>query len=81
MALSNHRLQKASIDVPVLFISATNDAALPPSMSAGMEKHIPVLVRKEVNTSHWALWEAPEQINDILKEWLEGSVQREKSAL
>ena len=39
-------------------------------MSEGMEKYIPNLTRKSVEASHWALWEAPEQVNSLIGEWL-----------
>ncbi|MCJ1302531.1 hypothetical protein MMC08_005335 [Hypocenomyce scalaris] len=65
------KLDKTIIDIPVLFISATNDSALPPAMSAHMEQHLPNFTRKEVTASHWALWETPSQINEIVKEWLD----------
>lgn len=68
--LTNPRLKKRNLDVPVLFIQATKDAALPPAMSKGMERFIPHLTRKSVPTGHWALWEAPQQVNDMVKEWL-----------
>jgi len=80
MLISHDRLQKKTIDVPLLFIQATKDAALPPAMSTGMEQYIPKLTRKSVATSHWALWEAPAQTNDIVKEWHE-SVDKHKSSL
>ncbi|KAL8795312.1 MAG: hypothetical protein Q9195_002182 [Heterodermia aff. obscurata] len=63
-------LDKTTIDVPVLFVQATRDQALPPAMSEGMEKYVPNLTRKSVEASHWALWEAPEQVNSLIEEWL-----------
>lgn len=78
--LTHDRLDKKDINVPVLFIQATKDDALPPAMSEGMEQHIPNLTRKSVDTSHWALWEAPKQVNHFIKEWL-GSVDKPRSAL
>lgn len=65
------RLEKKTIDVPVLFILATNDLALPPSLSEGMEHFIPHLTRKEVEAGHWALWQKPAEVNGMLGEWLE----------
>ncbi|KAL8777016.1 MAG: hypothetical protein Q9213_008045 [Squamulea squamosa] len=59
-------LEKTTIDVPVLFITATKDEALPPSMSRAMDKYIPDLTRKEVDTHHWALWEQPEMPGSTL---------------
>ena len=65
------RLEKKTIDVPVLFVQATNDLALPPSLSEGMERFIPHLTRKEVEAGHWALWQKPAEVNGMLGEWLE----------
>ncbi|KAJ5184245.1 Epoxide hydrolase [Penicillium capsulatum] len=58
------------ITVPVLFIQALRDQALPPHMGKSMKNHLPQMTLKEVNTSHWALWEKPEEVNAILTEWL-----------
>lgn len=80
MTLSLLRLQKKTIDIPLLFIGATKDAALPIALSAGMEDLCPAMTRKEVETSHWALWEAPAQINEMIKTWIEGH-ERSKSSL
>ncbi|KAJ5468978.1 hypothetical protein N7475_006730 [Penicillium sp. IBT 31633x] len=58
------------IQVPTLFIQALRDQALPPHLGKSMAKHIPRLTVKQVNTSHWALWEKPEEVNEILGTWL-----------
>ncbi|KAK3176905.1 hypothetical protein OEA41_008231 [Lepraria neglecta] len=76
----SRRLTKKTIDIPVLFIQATKDEALPPAMSEGMEEYVTNMTRKSVPTSHWALWEAPEQVNGMVKEWLE-KVDQPKSSL
>ena len=76
-----HRLTNKIINVPVLFIQATKDDALPPSLSEGMEGLIPNLTRREVKTGHWALWEAPEKINEFVGEWLGKVDGGEKSHL
>ena len=39
-------------------------------MSKGMESYIPNLTRGSVEASHWALWEAPEQVNKLIEGWL-----------
>ncbi|KAL2064398.1 hypothetical protein VTL71DRAFT_4892 [Oculimacula yallundae] len=62
------------LDMPTLFIAGTRDAALPPSMSVGMEKYFRSLTRGEVNASHWALWEKPEDINRYMEEFLVGQI-------
>ena len=72
---NRRRLTNKIINVPVLFIQATKDDALPPSLSEGMEGLIPNLTRREVKTGHWALWEAPKKINEFVGEWL-GKVDR-----
>ncbi len=69
------------IEIPVLFIQATKDAALPPSMSQMMEKFCPHMTRRSVETGHWALWEAPDQVNSMIKEWLESISRHGKSTL
>ena len=74
------RLQRATIDVPVLFIQAVNDHALPPTMSEGMERFIPNMTRGSLETTHWALWEKPQQVNDMIESWL-GSIDRKRSSL
>ncbi|KAI9780048.1 MAG: hypothetical protein M1839_007030 [Geoglossum umbratile] len=66
-------LTRFTIDIPVLFISATKDMALLESMSLGMEKYIPNLTRKVVETGHWALWQAPGLINSYIKDWLDAT--------
>lgn len=61
---------KAKIEVPVLFIGATGDTALPPAMAAMMDRYLDQLTKKEVNASHWALWQAADEVNGIVGEWL-----------
>ncbi|KAI9930463.1 hypothetical protein ASPWEDRAFT_461745 [Aspergillus wentii DTO 134E9] len=56
---------------PVLFIQALKDTALPAHLGKGMTRTIPHLTFQQVNTSHWALWEKPEEINEIIAWWLE----------
>lgn len=61
-------------DMPMLFISASQDGALPPTLSGGMEKHFRSLTRGEVDASHWALWQKPAEVNRFIKEFLEGQI-------
>ncbi|KAL8690090.1 MAG: hypothetical protein Q9218_004389 [Villophora microphyllina] len=74
-------LKKRTIEIPVLFIQATRDRALPPSMSEGMEKNVPKLMKKTIEADHWALWEAPEQVNSLIIDWLEAVTGKIKSSL
>ncbi|SPN98504.1 related to epoxide hydrolase [Cephalotrichum gorgonifer] len=62
------------IKVPTLFIAASKDSALPPSMAAGMGKCVDNLTMVEVDASHWVLWQKVEEVNGHLKAWLEKDV-------
>jgi pimeloyl-ACP methyl ester carboxylesterase len=64
--------KQARVTMPALFITATKDAALPPWMSMGMDENFDSLTRGEVEANHWALWEAPDQVNSQITKWLEG---------
>ena len=65
---------RVKIECPVLFISAKKDDALPPRMSRGMEKWVPRLTRREVDASHWALWEKPDEVNGWIGKWLDEAI-------
>jgi pimeloyl-ACP methyl ester carboxylesterase len=61
------------IRCPVLFVVASRDQALPPSMSQGkgMEKSFEDLTVKQVDAGHWALWQRPEECNELIAGFLE----------
>lgn len=60
-----------SFPMPGLYIGATKDTALPPEMSIGMEKYFDAgLTRGEVDSSHWALWQAAKDVNSVVGEWI-----------
>ena len=82
-SVDNHSsIKEHTLQMPTLFIAASGDAALPPSLSEGMDEHIPKLARRQVDTTHWALIEAPKQVNDYIWQWLEPLLkQEEKSVL
>ena len=65
------RLERNTIDIPFLFVEATKDAALPPALSEGMENKCTQMTRGSVATGHWALWEAPAEVNEYIRQWLE----------
>ncbi|EPS38166.1 hypothetical protein H072_8033 [Dactylellina haptotyla CBS 200.50] len=69
------------VKVPVLFIGATRDAALPPSMALGQKRFIPDLTSKQVEASHWMVWEKTDEINGLLTEWFENVVLSSKAKL
>ncbi|KAK5946351.1 hypothetical protein PMZ80_000493 [Knufia obscura] len=68
------------IEQPCLFVFATRDMALQEWMSRQMAGRIPRLTRRDVEASHWALWERPEVVNGHIGEWL-GKVVGERSKL
>lgn len=76
LAIRNQR-----ITVPVLFIQALKDPALPPHLGKSMARTIPRLSLKQVNTSHWALWEKPEEVNGIIGQWVKEVVFGEVAKL
>jgi pimeloyl-ACP methyl ester carboxylesterase len=73
-------LSSGTIKVPVLFIQALKDEALPPHLGKGMAKHLPQLQIKHVDASHWALWERPKEVNEILDVWVDEVVAGGRSA-
>ncbi|KAJ6024185.1 hypothetical protein N7540_004982 [Penicillium herquei] len=62
------------ITIPTLFIQALRDPALPPHLSRSMEKEIPGVIMKSVDTAHWALLEKPTEVNAIISGWLKDIV-------
>lgn len=66
------KAERFRITMPALMVTASEDVALPPAMTAGMDKHFDNLVKKGVDASHWALWERPAEVNAHISEFLEG---------
>lgn len=64
-------LDKKVIKQPALFIQATFDSVLKPEMSKAMDQLIPKLTRGEVAATHWALVQKPDEVNQILRQWLD----------
>ncbi|KAA8564092.1 hypothetical protein MFRU_032g00670 [Monilinia fructicola] len=64
------------VEIPTMFIAGSRDAALPPAMGEGMKQWFGEgkLRREEVDSSHWALWEKPEEINAYVKDFVLGVV-------
>ncbi|KAE8154737.1 Alpha/Beta hydrolase protein [Aspergillus avenaceus] len=65
------------IMAPVLYIQALRDTALPAHRGWGMTKTIPHLTFQQINSSHWALWEKPAEVNEIIAWWLDEFVFRD----
>jgi pimeloyl-ACP methyl ester carboxylesterase len=59
------------IEAPLLHIKALKDAALPPGLGRQMGLWVPNLTLAEVDTTHWAMWEDPQGVNEILSRWLQ----------
>jgi pimeloyl-ACP methyl ester carboxylesterase len=60
-----------TIEQPSLMISTSRDLFLPPSATDPMVDMVADLERHTVhNCGHWAMWEQPEPINEIMVEWL-----------
>ncbi|KUJ19275.1 alpha/beta-hydrolase [Mollisia scopiformis] len=78
IALSGKEIK---FQMPFLFISATNDVALPPSLSREMERSFRSLTKGQVEATHWALWEKPEEINQYLEEFLVGQIGARRASL
>lgn len=75
-------LDKKTIKQPVLFVQATYDSVLKPGMSKSMDALIPNLTRGEVAATHWALTQKPEEVNQIMRQWLESQgIGKAKSSL
>ena len=66
--------KEVGVDQECLFVLAKKDQALKPWMAAKMGERIKKLTRKEVDAGHWCLWEKPEEVNGMIKEWLEERV-------
>lgn len=58
------------VKMPAMMISAKRDPFLPPWMSANMDRLFDDLVKHEVDASHWALWEAPNEVNGYIGEFV-----------
>ena len=69
--------RETTVQQPVLFVLATKDTALKPSMAEKMGERIPRLRRREVTAGHWALWERSEECNKIIKSWMEEVVLKD----
>ncbi|KAF7504089.1 hypothetical protein GJ744_002854 [Endocarpon pusillum] len=70
--------ERPRLEQEVLFVLATKDGALRPEMARhmveggeGAEATLPRLRRREIKAGHWALWERPMEVNEVIKEWVE----------
>lgn len=72
--------EKATIKIeqPLLYVFATRDMALQDWMSKQMQARIPKLVRRDVEASHWALWEKPEEVNKHIVEFVDNFLKQQQ---
>ncbi|KAK2056757.1 alpha/beta-hydrolase [Colletotrichum caudatum] len=59
---------------PALYIGGSQDSALPPVLSTGMEAYFDSLARGVANGSHWVMAERPAEVNGFIGGWLADSV-------
>jgi soluble epoxide hydrolase / lipid-phosphate phosphatase len=79
--LTPSRIKNTRIEIPSLFIAAANDAVLKPELAARQARHFDNLTSKIVTATHWALVEAPDEVNVIIKDWFNEQVFNAKSSL
>ncbi|KAL4938562.1 hypothetical protein BDV06DRAFT_231693 [Aspergillus oleicola] len=62
------------LPMPAMIVMAGRDEALPPSLLDGQERHFPKGLLKKVipESSHWVLIQCPEEVNQFIKEFVEG---------
>ncbi|KAF2100361.1 alpha/beta-hydrolase [Rhizodiscina lignyota] len=75
------QLNKTTIDQPSLFIQATRDLVLKPEMARGMQKYMTHFSYGEVEATHWALVQKPQEVNAIITQWLNEVVLGGRSKL
>ncbi|KAH8890780.1 epoxide hydrolase [Thozetella sp. PMI_491] len=66
---------RTRITAPSLMVVAKRDAALPPQLAAKMPQSFDNLTMKEVDATHWALWEAAAEVNNHLEQFLNSVVK------
>ncbi|KAF1812511.1 alpha/beta-hydrolase [Eremomyces bilateralis CBS 781.70] len=74
-------MEKATLDMPILFISATQDAVLTPAMAKNMSRSLTNLTMREVKAQHWALWQKADECNAHIKQWIQEVVLGKQSRL
>ena len=66
------------IEQPLLYVFATRDMALQDWMTKQMEARIPKLVRRNVEASHWALWEKPDEVSKHIVEFCDSFLKSQE---
>ncbi|KAL2920142.1 hypothetical protein HK105_200208 [Polyrhizophydium stewartii] len=63
-------IRRVPTHIPCLFIAAEHDPFLPPSMARDIKHTVPQVEIHTVDATHWALFEAPDEVNRIITSWL-----------
>jgi pimeloyl-ACP methyl ester carboxylesterase len=62
---------RQTIDIPTLFIGAVDDVVIPPEFVEGMKPLVTDLAVQMLEPcGHWSQQEHPEQVNQIMLDWL-----------
>ena len=77
---ANHEADKPLLSVeggldikcPLLFVRALGDSIVTDELVNKMGEHVSNLTLKNVDASHWLLWEKPEEVNGLVTEWMRG---------
>lgn len=59
------------IKCPTLFVRALGDTIVTDELANQMGANVPELTAKNVDASHWLLWQKPEEVNGIISEWMQ----------
>ena len=61
-----------TVKAPALMVTASEDFALPPETTRGMEQFVPDLERQQIaDCGHWTQHERPREVNRVILDWLE----------
>eukprot|EP00877_Chromochloris_zofingiensis_P006577 jgi/Chrzof1/2172/Cz11g04270.t1 len=67
------RAMRTVINIPTLVLHADSDPALGPELLNGIEAAVPnSTVYMVDNCSHWIQQDYPQEVNQVMREWLEG---------
>lgn len=67
--------------MPAMLVMAERDKALPPAMADGVERFFENLTKKTVDASHWCLWQTADEINALIKEFIETQALAAKASI
>jgi pimeloyl-ACP methyl ester carboxylesterase len=59
------------IKCPTLFVRALGDTIVTDELANAMGANVPEFTAKNVDASHWLLWQKPEEVNGIVSEWMQ----------